>query len=464
MGNTKDRHASKQPETGRTTPSQPASPTEEALLDTAALHDMTVPHDTDDSPRSQTPAFDERASDEQDPTFDYAQRAFAQAGLVWSPTTLRRLRLVVQSPLTKSHLAQSSPTQSSLTQSRDDDPDQDDAARTVTDRTASGWYTNTALLLSDQNPFALKCAVFEGDTKATMLDHLTVRGSVLRLIDEGMRFLERHDPEGTWPRPALRETLVNAIVHRDYDYSGPTLATVYDERIEIVSLGGLVDGLEVNDLLNGISQPRNARFADVAGELGFSENYGTGIARIMDAYGDSAASPQLRVGPSSMAVVLPRPVRADDPWPWRRDGEHDHESEATDAAADNTDKKSRGPHPRTARRYTFPASRPWTTDDPGKALAGARVIGVAPLQTVTLSRVAFDAVPIPQAPIAQPMRSLEAVTLHLFAESGVELSRGQIERRLGISKNQAAYVLRNLVNSGKITRRGRSRATHYALN
>lgn len=155
--------------------------------------------------------------------------------------------------------------------------------------------------------------MFEGDTKATMLDHLTVRGSVLRLIDEGMRFLERHDPEGAWPRPALRETLVNAIVHRDYDYSGPTLATVYDERIEIASLGGLVDGLEVNDLLNGISQPRNARFADVAGELGLGENYGTGIARIMDAYGDSAASPQLRVGPSSMAVVLPRPVRADDP-------------------------------------------------------------------------------------------------------------------------------------------------------
>lgn len=361
--------------------------------------------------------FDHHRAANQHLHFKYARQSFTTGNLLWSDPTLSKLHI-------------------------------------IDDR---GDYTNTGLLLSDENPFAVKCALFQGDTKTTMLDHVSLHGSVLSLINEGMIFLNRHNPESAWPEVGLRETLVNAILHRDYRYSGPTLITVFDQRIEIVSLGGLVEGLEVNDLLNGICQPCNAWLADITNALGLSENYGTGISRIMDSYANSAASPQLRVGPSSVVMVLPRPVLADSPWPVSHSPA---ESRTRSSGTGDEDGSNEGT---TATRYAFPVVHPPTTDSIAHALTGSRVIAVAPLRTVTLSPDAIQA-PELRTPPASPVQSLEAVTLHLFAQTGVELSRGQIERSLGISKNQAAYVLRNLVSSGKISRHGRSRATQYSLN
>jgi hypothetical protein len=123
---------------------------------------------------------------------------------------------------------------------------------------AHGAFTGAALLLSDQNPFAVKCAVFAGDTKTQAYGPR--RDPRLRAApDQRCRaFLTLHNIDGQWPEAALHESLVNAVLHRDYEYSGPILVNVFSNRIEIVSLGGLVRGLQINDLLNGICQPRNA--------------------------------------------------------------------------------------------------------------------------------------------------------------------------------------------------------------
>ena len=56
-----------------------------------------------------------------------------------------------------------------------------------------------------------------------------------------------------------------------------------------------MDGIEINDLLNGISQPRNPWLAELFTRLGFSENYGTGIRRIMEEYDEASDNPQIRV-------------------------------------------------------------------------------------------------------------------------------------------------------------------------
>lgn len=62
-----------------------------------------------------------------------------------------------------------------------------------------------------------------------------VSGSLMKQIDATMMFFNRHNPENTWPETALRESLINAVLHRDYDKSGPILISVFDSSIEIVS-------------------------------------------------------------------------------------------------------------------------------------------------------------------------------------------------------------------------------------
>ena len=55
---------------------------------------------------------------------------------------------------------------------------------------------------------------------------------------EGLRRIDNLD----YPEAALREALLNAVVHRDYDYSGSIIINIYDDRMEFISLGGLVKG------------------------------------------------------------------------------------------------------------------------------------------------------------------------------------------------------------------------------
>lgn len=164
--------------------------------------------------------------------------------------------------------------------------------------------------------------------------------------------------------------MVNALEHRDYTYSGPTLINIFDSRLEIVSLGGLTDGLEINDLLNGVCQPRTPRLAELFADLGLCENCGTGIQRIMDAYAQSAVSPQLRVGPTSVAMVLPIPVSAE--------AASSHRTDADASAAPSTTDEAQH-----AKMYSFPTIQRMT-DNAADALAGARIIGCAPLQTLIL--------------------------------------------------------------------------------
>lgn len=165
--------------------------------------------------------------------------------------------------------------------------------------------------------------------------------------------------------------MVNALEHRDYTYSGPTLINIFDSRLEIVSLGGLTDGLEINDLLNGVCQPRTPRLAELFADLGLCENCGTGIQRIMDAYAQSAVSPQLRVGPTSVAMVLPIPVSAE--------AASSHRTDADASAAPSTTDEAQH-----AKMYSFPTIQRMT-DNAADALAGARIIGCAPLQTLILA-------------------------------------------------------------------------------
>ena len=180
-----------------------------------------------------------------------------------------------------------------------------------------GYYTNAALLLSDQCGHIIRCAVYEGTGKNKFKTRKEFSGSILKQMDDAYSFLSlnnnlratfdglRRIDHADYPEEAMREALVNAVVHRDYDYSGSIIINIYDDRMEFISLGGLVKGLTLADIRGGVSQPRNAVIANVFYRLELIESYGTGIQKIMESYAGCGIEPMFAPAPASFVVTLP---------------------------------------------------------------------------------------------------------------------------------------------------------------
>lgn len=177
-------------------------------------------------------------------------------------------------------------------------------------------FTNLALLLSDQCPPFLKAAAFDDDRRDVFLEREEYSGSLLEQLESAYAFLEAHNHFKTryeglnridfddYPSAALREALVNAVAHREYALSGPTLVSVMPSRVEIVTLGGLVPGISYDDLDASISLPRNRLLASVLYRLGFIEAWGTGIGRMRSAYDDQREAVEISVTPNTFTVAL----------------------------------------------------------------------------------------------------------------------------------------------------------------
>ena len=191
---------------------------------------------------------------------------------------------------------------------------------------ADGLYTNLGLLLSDQCTHTIKFAVFNGTKKGEFKTRKEVEGSVLRQMRSAFDFLslsnnlaanlsgldriEQYD----YPEIAVREAILNAIVHRDYGFSGSIIVNLYDDRIEFVSLGGLMPGLKAEDLFVGISQPRSEKLANIFYRLKHIEAYGTGLRLIMQYYEDFDVKPEITATNGAFSLSLPnmnyaRPLR-----------------------------------------------------------------------------------------------------------------------------------------------------------
>ena len=180
-----------------------------------------------------------------------------------------------------------------------------------------GLYTNLGLLLSEQCPYTVKTAVFEGTDQGVFKDRREFSGSLMRQLNEAYEYIDFHNRTHAsfqkllrvdirdYPEIAVREALLNSLVHRDYSFSASTLISVYEDRIEFTSVGGLLSGLELDDLMMGISACRNPHLANVFYRLQLIEAYGTGIRKIMGAYAGAAAKPQITATSNAFKIVLP---------------------------------------------------------------------------------------------------------------------------------------------------------------
>lgn len=178
-------------------------------------------------------------------------------------------------------------------------------------------YTNLAMILSDQCQHTTKIAVFGDEANITFKDAKEFGGSIFKQLDDSYAYLtlcnrtaatfnglERVELSD-YPEDALREALLNALVHRDYSYSGSIIINVNDSCIEFISIGGLLPGLSADDIRNGISQPRNRKLAEIFHRLRLIESYGTGIRKIYALYKDCAVQPRIEVTTNTFKLILP---------------------------------------------------------------------------------------------------------------------------------------------------------------
>jgi ATP-dependent DNA helicase RecG len=178
-------------------------------------------------------------------------------------------------------------------------------------------YTNMGLLVSDQCKHSVKFAAFQGSDKLVFKDRKELTGSLFAQLTDAYKTIDFyngtkatfHDllrtDERDYPEDAVREALLNAIVHREYSFSGSTIINLYSDRLEIISLGGLVSGLSLEAAMLGASQPRNEKLAGLFYRMKLIEAYGTGISKIISCYKGLSVQPKFENVEGAFRVVLP---------------------------------------------------------------------------------------------------------------------------------------------------------------
>ena len=173
----------------------------------------------------------------------------------------------------------------------------DNFARNLNLLTDEGKYNYNAYLLADENNISIKLVKYLGTNKMELienqeygycclitatqriLDRLTAENTVYAKIEyNGRKEVEMIDSK------ALKEAVINAMVHSDYTLSTTPIIELYSDRIEITSGGGLPQGLSQEEFLEGVTAPRNKELIRVFKDVDLIENIGSGVLRILDAY------------------------------------------------------------------------------------------------------------------------------------------------------------------------------------
>lgn len=181
-----------------------------------------------------------------------------------------------------------------------------------------GAYNNAAALVADHNTFpGIDIAIF-GQTINIIKDrHIFSGVSVLQQFEKAMRLWEQYctyevidgatrSTIETIPKEAFREAIANALVHRTWDVPAHIRVSVFPDRVEVSSPGGLPSGISAEEYLSGrISLLRNPILGNLMFRLSIIERFGTGVTRIREAYRSVRVSPRFTVGSNSILVILP---------------------------------------------------------------------------------------------------------------------------------------------------------------
>lgn len=180
-----------------------------------------------------------------------------------------------------------------------------------------GLYSNLAMLLSDQCVHTIKVAVFQGKDQTVFKDRREFAGALMKQMNDVYDYIDFHNQTHAtiekllridvrdYPEIAVREALLNLLVHRDYAFSASALISIYEDWMEFVSIGGLMPGIDLEDVMAGISVCRNQDLANVFYRLHLIEAYGTGISKIIGAYADEEEKPVIETTRNTFKIILP---------------------------------------------------------------------------------------------------------------------------------------------------------------
>ena len=175
----------------------------------------------------------------------------------------------------------------------------DNFKRTLELLTEDGKYNYVAYLLADENGNSIKVAKYSSLDRCDLVENneygycslIKATKSVLSKLDIENKVAATITPmerieTPLWNKVALREAVINAIVHNDYSFEVPPKFEIFPDRLEITSAGRLPESLTREEFFNGISIPRNKELMRIYRDVELVESLGSGIPRILRAYGE----------------------------------------------------------------------------------------------------------------------------------------------------------------------------------
>ena len=165
--------------------------------------------------------------------------------------------------------------------------------------TKEGEYNYVAYLLADENNNSIKVAKYSSLDRCDLIENneygycslIKATKSVLTKLEIENKTAAKITPmerveTPLWDRVAVREAVINAIVHNDYSFEVPPKFEIFPDRLEITSAGRLPESLSREEFFTGISIPRNKELMRIYRDLDIVESLGSGIPRILRAYGE----------------------------------------------------------------------------------------------------------------------------------------------------------------------------------
>ena len=194
----------------------------------------------------------------------------------------------------------------------------EDILRTLGLFTKDKKFNNAAALLSDENDFyGIDIARF-GNSINEIMDRETIsKVSVLKQYDAALNMIKRYyqyeeiseierKKVDLVPEIAYREAIANALIYRDWSINSHIRISLFSDKIEIKSPGGLPRGITAEEYMKGdISCLRNPILGNVFFRLHYIEMFGTGVRRILLAYKDAKIKPKFEITDNVISVILP---------------------------------------------------------------------------------------------------------------------------------------------------------------
>ncbi|NMM99677.1 ATP-binding protein [Bifidobacterium sp. DSM 109958] len=298
----------------------------------------------------------------------------------------------------------------------------------LTERDGDLKPTNAFAILTGHNgPIrsVVQCGVFKGSTKAVFVDRREFTGTPWELIEQAYQYVLRNIHMGARfngvyrqdvyeiPPDAIRELIVNAVVHRSYiDHSSIQIA-IYDDRLEITSPGRLPMGQTIERMKEGYSKIRNEALAAAFSYMRLIEHWGSGIPRIIAEVREAGLrEPEFLGGDTDLRINIYR----------QTDAVRDTEGKVPDTVSGVPDTEDKVPD--TAGRV------PDTED---------------------------------KVPDTEDSLSAGQCAAYQYVREHGEATAGEIGKSLGVQDRRARKILSELVARGLLRRIGAARSTRYVL-